>query len=284
MLVIRTLCCFTLLLGAPAIFATKSIAQDPEIIVGDVNGEPIFLNEVMRLAEQLPTEYRQRPLESYFSGLVDDVIDSRLAAVAGVESGLSEDPDVARLMKTAALRVLAESWIAKEVNASITEEGLRANYDLFVADNASREEVKARHILVTDEGTARAIIEKLLNGADFAELAKTESTGPSGPNGGDLGYFPRGAMVPTFEAAAFELESNSFTMDPVQTQFGWHIIKVEDKRIAQAPSFEEMKSKLRQNLINQNLGRILEELRASARINRRSFEDIRNDAQAARTE
>ncbi len=279
---IRTLCCLALLLSAPVIFATKSIAQDFDIMVGDVNGEPIFLNEVMRLAEQLPAEYRQRPLESYFGGLVDDVIDSRLAAVAGAKSGLSEDPDIARLMKTAALRVLAEAWIAKEVNASITEEGLKANYDLFLADSTSREEVKARHILVPEEGTALAIIEKLSDGADFVELAKTESTGPSGPNGGDLGYFPRGAMVPAFEAAAFELEPNSFTKEPVQTQFGWHIIKVEDKRIAQAPSFEEMKSKLRQNMLNQNLGRILEELRASAKINRRSFEDIRNDAQAAR--
>ena len=119
MFAIRTLCCLALLLGAPTIFATKSLAQNPDVMVGDVNGEPIFLNEVMRLAEQLPAEYRQRPLESYFDGLVDDVIDSRLAAVAGAESGLSEDPDVSRLMKTAALRVLAESWISKEVNAVI---------------------------------------------------------------------------------------------------------------------------------------------------------------------
>lgn len=284
MYAIRTLCYVALLLTSLSIFAPKAISQNPDIMVGDVNGEPIFLNEVMRLAEQLPAEYRQRPLESYFDGLVDDVIDSRLAAVAGAESGLSEDPDVSRLMKTAALRVLAEAWIAREVNSSITEEGLKANYDLFVADSASREEVKARHILVQEEGKARSIIEKLSDGADFVELAKSESTGPSGPNGGDLGYFPRGAMVPIFEAAAFELEANTFTTDPVQTQFGWHIIKVEDKRVTQAPSFEEMKSKLRQNMLNQNLGRILEELRASATINRRNFEDVRNDAKAARVQ
>ena len=90
-------------------------------------------------------------------------------------------------------------------------------------------------------------------------------------------------MVPNFEDAAFQLEVDEITQEPVQTQFGWHIIKVEDKRLAQAPSFEEMKSKLRQNMLNQNLRRIQEELRASAKINRRSFEDIRNDAQAVRT-
>ena len=161
---------------------------------------------------------------------------------------------------------------------------MTATYKLFIADNGSREEVKARHILVPEEATARTIIEKLTGGADFAEIAKTDSTGPSGPNGGDLGYFARGAMVPTFEAAAFELEPGSFTPEPVQTQFGWHVIKVEDRRVATPPSFEEMVPQLRQNLLNQTLGQILEKLRASAQINRRSFEDIRTEAQAAQAQ
>ena len=285
---IRSFCCAALLVSSPIIFATTSSAQEnkPEtkITVADVNGEAIYLEEVMRLAEKLPTEYRQRPLESYFGGLVDDVIDSRLAAVAGAESGLSENPDVSRLMEVAAMRVLAEAWIAQQVNAAVTKDALAATYKLFIADNGSREEVKARHILVPEEATARAIIEKLTGGADFAEIAKTDSTGPSGPNGGDLGYFARGAMVPTFEAAAFELEPGSFTPEPVQTQFGWHIIKVEDKRVATPPSFEEMVPQLRQNLLNQTLGQILEKLRASAQINRRSFEDIRTEAQAAQAQ
>jgi peptidyl-prolyl cis-trans isomerase C len=285
---IRSFCCAALLISSPIIFVTTSSAQEnkPEnkITVADVNGEAIYLEEVMRLAEKLPAEYRQRPLESYFGGLVDDVIDSRLAAVAGAESGLSENPDVSRLMEVAAMRVLAEAWIAEQVNEAITEDALIATYKLFIADNESREEVKARHILVPEEATARAIIEKLTGGADFAEIAKTDSTGPSGPNGGDLGYFARGAMVPTFEAAAFELEPGSFTPEPVQTQFGWHIIKVEDKRVATPPSFEEMVPQLRQNLLNQTLGQILEKLRASAQINRRSFEDIRTEAQAAQAQ
>ena len=281
---IRSFCCAALLVSSPIIFATTSSAQENKITVADVNGEAIYLEEVMRLAEKLPTEYRQRPLESYFGGLVDDVIDSRLAAVAGAESGLSENPDVSRLMEVAAMRVLAEAWIAEQVNEAITEDALTATYKLFISDNGSREEVKARHILVPEEATARAIIEKLTGGADFAEIAKTDSTGPSGPNGGDLGYFARGAMVPTFEAAAFELEPGSFTPEPVQTQFGWHIIKVEDKRVATLPSFEEMVPQLRQNLLNQTLGQILEKLRASAQINRRSFEDIRTEAQAAQAQ
>jgi peptidyl-prolyl cis-trans isomerase C len=278
---IRSFCCAAFLASSSIIFTTTSSAQENKIPVADVNGEVIYLAEVMRLAEQLPAEYRQRPLESYFGGLVDDVIDARLAAAAGAESGLSENADVARLMEVAAMRVLAESWIAQQVNEAITEDALAAEYKLFIADSGSREEVKARHILVPEEATARAIIEKLAGGADFAEIAKTDSTGPSGPNGGDLGYFPRGAMVPTFEAVAFELKPGTFTSEPVQTQFGWHVIKVEDKRVTTPPTFEKIAPQLRQNLLNQNLGRVLEGLRASAQINKRSFDDIRTEAQAA---
>ncbi len=130
---------------------------------------------------------------------------------------------------------------------------------------------------------AEAIITELKGGADFIELAKTKSTGPSGPNGGDLGYFPRGAMVPAFEVAAFALEAGSFTQEPVQTQFGWHIILVEEKRIAEAPTIEELAPQLRQNLISQNLGRLLDGLRVDAKLERRSFADIRLEAQAAST-
>ena len=278
---IRSFCCAAFLTSSSIIFTTTSFSQENKIPVADVNGEVIYLAEVMRLAEQLPAEYRQRPLESYFGGLVDDVIDARLAAAAGAESGLSENADVARLMEVAAMRVLAESWIAQQVNEAITEDALAAAYKLFIADSGSREEVKARHILVPEEATARAIIEKLAGGADFAEIAKTDSTGPSGPNGGDLGYFPRGAMVPTFEAVAFELTPGTFTSEPVQTQFGWHVIKVEDKRVTTPPTYEKIAPQLRQNLLNQNLGRVLESLRASAQINKRSFNDIRTEAQAA---
>jgi len=141
--------------------------------------------------------------------------------------------------------------------------------------------VRARHILVKDKAEAEAVISELQGGADFAELAKKRSTGPSGPNGGDLGYFPRGAMVPAFESAAFALEAGSFTQTPVQTQFGWHIILVEEKRIAEAPTIEELAPQLRQNLISQNLGRLLDSLRSNARIERRPFADIRLEAQAS---
>ncbi len=251
------------------------------ILVAKLNGEAIYLDEVLRLVEKLPEEIRQQPLETYFDRLIDDIVDSRLAAAAGNEAGLTNDERVIEQMSIAAQRVLAEAWINSELRKSITDEAVQQAYDIFVADEQSRHEVRARHILVKEKAEAEAVIAELQGGADFAELAKKRSTGPSGPNGGDLGYFPRGAMVPAFENAAFALEAGSFTQTPVQTQFGWHIILVEEKRIAEAPTIEELAPQLRQNLISQNLGRLLDSLRTNARIERRPFADIRLEAQAS---
>ena len=251
------------------------------ILVAKLNGEDIYLDEVLRLVEKLPEEIRQQPLETYFDRLIDDIVDSRLAAAAGNEAGLTNDERVIEQMSIAAQRVLAEAWINSELRKSITDEAVQQAYDIFVADEQSRHEVRARHILVKEKAEAEAVIAELQGGADFAELAKKRSTGPSGPNGGDLGYFPRGAMVPAFENAAFALEAGNFTQTPVQTQFGWHIILVEEKRIAEAPTIEELAPQLRQNLISQNLGRLLDSLRTNARIERRPFADIRLEAQAS---
>jgi len=266
-----------LMMAAPA---PNAFSQE-RILVAKLNGEDIYLDEVLRLVEKLPDEIRQQPLETYFDRLVDDIVDSRLAATAGNEAGLTNDERVIEQMSIAAQRVLAEAWINSELRKSITDEAVQQAYDIFVADEQSRHEVRARHILVKEKTEAEAVISELQGGADFAELAKKRSAGPSGPNGGDLGYFPRGAMVPAFENAAFALAAGSFTQTPVQTQFGWHIILVEEKRIAEAPTIEELAPQLRQNLISQNLGRLLDSLRANAKIERRPFADIRLEAQAS---
>jgi peptidyl-prolyl cis-trans isomerase C len=167
------------------------------------------------------------------------------------------------------------------VRSEITETAIQNAYDKFVADTASREQVTASHILVETETEATAIITALQQGADFAELAKEKSTGPSGPNGGALGTFGRGQMVPAFETAAFNLTAGSVSDSPVQTQFGWHVIKVESKEIAPAPDLQDMRAQLANNLSTQTLSRILEELRARQDIQLRSFADIRTDAMNA---
>ena len=272
----------SVLLGLSAMIA-PSQAQEQKITVAEVNGEAIFLDEVMRIAEQLPAEIKQQPLPNYFDRIVDDIIDSRLAAAAGNQAGLTNNPEVLAQMSIAAQRVLAEAYITTELRKVITEAELQKAYQLFISDETAREEIKARHILVASEVEAKAIIAELNNGADFASLAKQKSTGPSGPNGGDLGYFMRGAMVPSFENAAFGLEVGSHSASPVQTQFGWHVIKLEDRKISQAPSFDELRGQLQTNLANQALSRIIESLRAPASISRLSFDEVRAATQAAVT-
>ena len=260
-------------------FVVGASAQD-RIAVATLDGETIWLEEVLRAAEGLPQEYRQAPMDTYFDQLVLEVIDTRLAAKAGQGAKLNEDAAVAEAMTLAANRVLAEAYLSATIADQMTEEAIIAAYDAFVADTASREQVTASHILVETKETAMGVIDMLNDGADFAEIAKEKSTGPSGPNGGSLGTFGRGQMVPAFEAAAFALPIGSFSGEPVQTQFGWHVIKVSDRAVATAPALEEMRGQLANNLSRQSLGRLLESLRARAEIDVRDFDEIRKEAAA----
>ena len=253
-----------------------------KIPVGTVNGETITLDEVMQLTEELPDEYRRQPLENYFPNLVSEIANTKLAAKAALDAGLDQDTLILDAIRIATERILAEAYFGTEIRKIVTEDEIAAAYDRFIADSDSREEISARHILVEEEQAALDLIEKLKGGADFAALAQEFSTGPSGPKGGDLGYFGRGQMVPDFETAAFDLEIGTFSAAPVQTQFGWHVIKLEDKRIAPAPSLDEMRQQFGSSLTQQALARLIEELRQDATITERGFEDVRADAEAAR--
>ena len=271
------------LIALSAGFATPAWAQE-KISVGSVNGEPMYLDEVMQLTEQLPDEYRRQPLESYYPNLVAEIANTKLGAKAATDANLQDNELVQDAIRIATERILAEAYFATEMRKMVTDEEIQSAYDRFIADSDSREEISARHILVNEKQEAVDLIAKLKDGADFATLAQEFSTGPSGPKGGDLGYFGRGQMVPDFEVAAFDLEIGTFTAEPVQTQFGWHVIKLEDKRTQPAPSLEEMRSQIAQGLSQQALARLIEELRKDADIVERSFADVRAEAEAARNQ
>ena len=265
----------------PLMFISSSLMAQDRIAVATVGDQTIWLDEVMQAAESLPEQYRQAPLNTYFDQLVADVIDTRLASAAAREAKLDQNELVSAAMQMAADRVLAEAYLGDAIREQINEEAVVNAYNIFVADTASREQVSAAHILVDDEATAKDIIVQLNNGSDFAELAREKSTGPSGPNGGDLGNFGRGQMVPAFEEAAFNMAVGSISVSPVQTQFGWHVLKVTNRTVQPAPSIEEMRGQLVNNLSRQTLARVLETMRADADIAIRDFEAIRADAQAA---
>ena len=274
---------FIALLLSLTFFAANSCstyAQNNRVPVGTVNGETLWLKDVMKQAERLPAEFRKAPIANYFDQLVADMVDARIAANEARLAKHDLREDVATAMKIAADRVLAESWLGDKVSLNVTDEAIQKAYQTFSADTASREQVTAAHILVETESEAKEIILSLEGGADFTELAKSKSTGPSGPNGGSLGKFSRGQMVPAFENAAFNLGAGEITKNPVQTQFGWHVIKVSEKAVKPAPSFDAMRDQLVNSLSRQHLGRVIESLRADQTIELRSFEDVRIEVQA----
>ena len=267
-----------LLLGVALLSPLKDapLAQEEAFIeVVTVNGQPSTLNLVGDIIGQLPDDLRRRPLREYYDTVIDDIIDTRLAAEAARSSGLAEDPLLAELAGRASDRILAAAWIDERISKRITDDMVEQRYQELVEDVASREEVNARHILVDTREEAEAVLRRLGEGEDFAALAGELSTGPSGPNGGDLGWFRRGTMIPAFEAAAFSLGEGEVSEAPVETQFGWHVIRVEGQRTAPPPELDDAREHIYRALSLDEAEVLIAELRSGAVITRLSFEEMR---------
>lgn len=241
-------------------------AEDP--VVARVNGAEVRRSDVMLAIENLPAQYRQLPPEMLFGGVVSQIIDRKLVAQAAEKGKLGDDPVVKQRVASIRERVLQEAYLSREIEKEMTDNNLRARYEKQVKNAPGREEVHARHVLVQNEADAKAVIEDLRKGGDFAEVAKKRSTGPSAANGGDLGYFSREQMVPEFAEAAFAMKKGEVSTAPVKTQFGWHVIKVEDRRTAPPPSFEDSVNDLRQEMAQELIQARMEALRKDAKIER----------------
>jgi len=230
--------------GAFVLMLTPARAAD-DPVVAIVDGTSIHLSEVERIHSQLPEQYRAYPLQMLFPDLLDMVVDRRIAAAAARAQGLANDPEVKATLARVEEDVLQRALLTRHIETTLTDDTLKVRYDKMVADMPASELVHARHILVDSEAEAKRAIDDIKKGADFAKLAEERSTGPSKSKGGDLGYFGQGEMVPEFADAAFKLKPGEITEQPVQTQFGWHVIKVEDRKAAEAPSFEEAREELK---------------------------------------
>jgi len=254
---------------------TAMAQDDASLEVLTINNQPYTLNLVGNIINQLPDNIRQQPIDAYYDSIIDDIIDTKLSADAARQSGLAEKPLVKEIAMRAYERVIAEAWLNEELNRRITDDMIAQSYNDLLADTESRTETKASHILVDSEAEAMAVIARLDQGEDFAAIAKEVSTGPSGPNGGALGYFRRGDMVPSFELASFNLEVGTYTKTPVQTRFGWHVIQVSDRRVADAPPLAEIEDQLRSSVSVKIIGTIISELRTKASITRLTLDDVR---------
>lgn len=223
--------------------AAESDAESDEVLAR-VDGREIRRSDVDRAAEVLPPQM-QGQIEIFLPMLVERLVDLEVVHQAAVEAGYPDKEQVLAEIAAAHERIVRDAYIEDVIDAASTEEALDAQYQLYLAENPPQEEIHARHILLESEEDAKAVIEALEGGSDFVELAKERSTGPSGPQGGDLGYFSRGMMVPVFEDAAFSLEPGQFSKEPVQSQFGWHVIQVEDARTQEPPARAAVEEELR---------------------------------------
>ncbi len=251
--------CFGVLSAVPV--AAQESDVDASTVLAVVNGTEITLGHVILLRTQLPEQYLSAPDDVLFEGILNQLIDQTLLG-----DTVTEEPLEMRLaLENEARALRAASAIDAVFGEGPTEEEIRKAYDEVVAGIPEEQEFNASHILVETEDEAKALIAQLEDGADFAQLAKDNSTGPSGPNGGELGWFGLGMMVPEFETAATALEVGAISA-PVQTQFGWHVIKLNDKRIKPAPALDEIRDQLVQQIQSQKLDAIIAELRDGASV------------------
>lgn len=253
--------------SAFSIFSLPASAAEADPVVATVNGAEIHRSDVMAAREQLPEQYRSLPLEQVFEPIVNQLIQSKVLAQKAQSENLEKTATFKQRMALIRERLLGQTYLQKVVHEKVTDAALEKLYKENLAKYPAKEEVRARHILVKTKAEAEEIIKELKNGADFAKLAKEKSIGPSGKNGGDLDYFTRGQMVKPFEDAAFSLKKGEVSPEPVHTPFGWHVIKVEDRRTSK-PTFDEEKEKLREQMSQEVARAAVEALTEHAKVQR----------------
>ncbi len=231
-------------------FSNPVVAQENKV-VAKVGAIEITLGDLDQAVTDLAQQLQNVPEAQRRARALDTLVDVYSLAQKATAEGLDKDPVVKRQLALLRARALHNNYFQNKIRPTIKDEAIKARYEKEVAGAETPQEVSARHILVKTEEEAKEIINELDGGADFVELAKAKSTGPSGANGGDLGYFGAGRMVPAFEQAAFAMEKGQYTKEPVKTQFGYHIIKVEDKRSQPAPTFEATKDQIQQLLMTE---------------------------------
>ncbi len=254
-----------LVLAGLALLPQAASAQSPETVVARVGDATVTFGEVSDYIASLPAQVRQAPIEQVFPLARQQVIDRLLILQAAEAGKLDAEADVKSQIAQARDEVMRRAYIGQLLENELSEEKLRARFAAANEGKSGPEEVNARHILLETRPEAEAVIARLGKGEDFAALAKEKSTGPSGPNGGSLGWFRRGQMVPEFESAAFALKAGEVRA-PVRTQCGWHVIKLEERRTSPPPAFEEMAAEFRQGAAQEIIGERLESLRGAAAI------------------
>ncbi|MGE5537641.1 MAG: peptidylprolyl isomerase [Gemmatimonas sp.] len=254
--------------AAPKAAPAANASADP--IVGRVNGEAVLRSDVLREADTLPPQFRQMPVEALWPVLLDRVIDRKLMATAARKDGLANDPDYKARMKDLEDRVLEQTFLMKRMEKTVTEAAMQKRYAEMLTQMKPETRVHARHILVKTREDAVDVIRELAKGGDFAKLAKERSQDGSAQAGGDLGWISKEQVVGPFGDAAFAMKKGETSRAPVQTQFGWHVIRIDDVQADYKPSYDEKRDEIQQALSEDVEGAERTRLRNGAKIERLS--------------
>lgn len=258
----------TVALVAIAAAGTSVRAQDAaaDPVVAKVGAVEIHESELKLGMAGLDPQLANLPDDQKRVAALSSIIDVKLLAADADKEGLKDTADFKQRLAFLTDRELHNAYFKKHVVDAVTPEEVKARYEKEIAAIEPQDEIRARHILVKTEEEAKAIIKDLDAGKDFVEIAKEKSTDPNKSEGGDLGYFAKGRMVPEFEAAAFALEKGAYSKEPVKTQFGYHVIKVEDKRKQQPPALDQVEPQVRQLVMRDKYLELLEKAKAAAPI------------------
>jgi peptidyl-prolyl cis-trans isomerase C len=242
-------------------------AEDANPVLAKVNGAEIRQSDMAIAEEELGPSLEKMDPATRHENLLAFLIDMKIVSKAAEDKKVADGDEFKRRLAFARNRLLMDQLLANEGKAATTDEAMKKVYDDAAKQIAGEQEVRARHILVETEDEAKAVKAELDKGADFAELAKKKSKDPGAADGGDLGFFTKDQMVPEFSAVAFSLEPGKIS-DPVKSQFGWHIIKVEEKRNRKPPEFDQVKAQIEAYVTRKAQADYVAKLREGAKIER----------------
>jgi peptidyl-prolyl cis-trans isomerase C len=255
--------------GAGTLGGTPAPVQgmaDP--VVGSVEGHLIYLSELGEAAKALPENLRGLPFDTLYPVLLDRMIDHQSLVIMAKRKGLEEQKQVQHEIQTAIERILEGAYLGEVAAPLVTEQAIQARYNRRFANRPATEEVHARHILVTTEAEARKVLEDLQKGADFATIARVLSKDPDAAKGGDLGFFRREQVWPGFADVAFALQPGQIAPNPIKNEFGWHVIKVEERRLVAPPSFSDVHDQLQQELLATAIQQAITDARSQLAVHR----------------
>lgn len=236
-------------------------------VAAKVNGEVIYINDLKQSYADHPQIKDRVPFEEFYAKTLDVFVNSKLVYQAAQKAKIEDSPEYQRQLVTAKEDLARKLYLEKEVENRVNEEAVQKLYNDYTSKFESQKEVKAKHILVDSEAKAKEVIDKLKKGGDFVKLAQEYSKDQV-----DLGYFTKDMMVPEFSNAAFNMKKGEYSKTPVKTEFGYHVILVEDARASKPLELKEIEPQLKNMVTQQVIAQIFEDLRDNAKVERYSLE------------